>query len=394
MSRKKKRGWQNRENNGMFNKEKMAEGGSAVKQMADKSILLVFGIFLAAMRGGELLPVAAMLIGVVAAALGLYLTHPREKVLVYCAFFLLCFLLPELCFFLPAVFYDCAAERFYWGAAGVLPFCLLLYCGKAGEPWQAVLWVLVSVTALLLAARTGRNARLEGELIRLRDTSTELNMALKEKNRNLLEKQDNEIYLATLKERNRIAREIHDNVGHMLSRSILQMGALLVSHREEPLHGQLSSVNDTLGQAMTSIRESVHDLHDNSVDLRLAVGEILKPMFQKYTVQLDYDMTKTAVPRAVKYCFLAAVKEAMSNVIKHSDATRIEITLREQPVFYQLKIRDNGTGNRRKEKSEKSEGIGLLNMRNRVEALDGTFRVTEENGFQIFISIKKKETEV
>ena len=393
MSRKKKRGWQKRENNGMFNKEKTAEGGSAVKQMADKGILLVFGIFLAAMRGGELLPVVAMLIGVVAAALGMYLTDPREKALVFCTFFLLCFLLPELCFFLPAVFYDCAAERFYWGAAGVWPFLLLLYRGEAGEPWQAVLWVLVSVTALLLAARTGRNARLEGELIRLRDTSTELNMALKEKNRNLLEKQDNEIYLATLKERNRIAREIHDNVGHMLSRSILQMGALLVSHREEPLHGQLSSVNDTLGQAMMSIRESVHDLHDDSVDLRLSVGEILKPMRQKYTVQLDYDMTK-AVPRAVKYCFLGAVKEAMSNVIKHSDATRIEITLREHPVFYQLKIRDNGTGNQRKAQSEKPEGIGLLNMRNRVEALGGTFRVTEENGFQIFISIKKKETEV
>ena len=71
----------------------------------------------------------------------------------------------------------------------------------------------------------------------------------------------------------------------------------------------------------------------------MSVGEILKPMRQKYTVQLDYDMTK-AVPRAVKYCFLGAVKEAMSNVIKHSDATRIEITLREHPVFYQLKIRD------------------------------------------------------
>jgi signal transduction histidine kinase len=41
-----------------------------------------------------------------------------------------------------------------------------------------------------------------------------------------MEKQDYEIYLATLRERNRIAREIHDNVGHMLSRSILQIGAL------------------------------------------------------------------------------------------------------------------------------------------------------------------------
>ena len=45
---------------------------------------------------------------------------------------------------------------------------------------------------------------------------------LTQKNKDLLEKQDYEIHVATLKERNRIAREIHDNVGHMLSRSLLQ----------------------------------------------------------------------------------------------------------------------------------------------------------------------------
>ena len=64
---------------------------------------------------------------------------------------------------------------------------------------------------------------------------------LQEKNKNLMEKQDYEIYLATLRERNRIAREIHDNVGHMPSRSILQMGALITIHKEEPLHGCSSS---------------------------------------------------------------------------------------------------------------------------------------------------------
>lgn len=74
--------------------------------------------------------------------------------------------------------------------------------------------------------------------------------------------------LQTLRERNRIAREIHDNVGHMLSRSILQMGALITIHKEEPLHGQLAGVGETLNQAMNSIRESVHDLHDESIDLR------------------------------------------------------------------------------------------------------------------------------
>ena len=69
--------------------------------------------------------------------------------------------------------------------------------------------------------------------------------------------------MATLKERNRIAREIHDNVGHMLSRAILQMGALSTVYEEEPLHGQLLKVNDTLNLAMNNIRESVHDLHDD-----------------------------------------------------------------------------------------------------------------------------------
>ncbi len=43
-------------------------------------------------------------------------------------------------------------------------------------------------------------------------------------------------------------QEIHDNVGHMLSRSILQMGALITIHKEEPLHGQLAGVGETLNQ--------------------------------------------------------------------------------------------------------------------------------------------------
>lgn len=107
---------------------------------------------------------------------------------------------------------------------------------------------MLIVAAILLACRTGRILYLEQEMIRLRDTSTELNLVLQEKNKNLMEKQDYEIYLATLRERNRIAREIHDNVGHMLSRSILQMGALITIHKEEPLHGQLAGVGETLNR--------------------------------------------------------------------------------------------------------------------------------------------------
>lgn len=101
---------------------------------------------------------------------------------------------------------------------------------------------LLSLAAVLLAYCTRQATELKRNLIRLRDTSTELSLVMREKNRKLLEEQDTEIYMATLKERNRIAREIHDNVGHMLSRAILQMGALSTVYEEEPLHGQLLKV--------------------------------------------------------------------------------------------------------------------------------------------------------
>ena len=71
-----------------------------------------------------------------------------------------------------------------------------------------------------------------------------------------MEKQETEVHLATLKERNRIAREIHDNVGHMLSRSILQLGALKALNHDSSLSAPLSELHKTLNTAMDSIRTS------------------------------------------------------------------------------------------------------------------------------------------
>ena len=73
---------------------------------------------------------------------------------------------------------------------------------------------------------------LEQEYRKTRDDSKERNLLLQEKNRSLIEKQDYEIYTATLQERNRIAREIHDNVGHLLSRSILIVGAMKIVNED------------------------------------------------------------------------------------------------------------------------------------------------------------------
>lgn len=351
--------------------------------LIDKGILLAFGIFLAVWQGGTTEPVAATLFGVIAAALGFYIREKKKKELLVAAAVALCFFLPSFLCFLPVIFYECAEEKFYWGVIGVLP-CLL----KPRELWltpQGALWGIASVLAVFLAVRTGQSRRLEKNLIVLRDNSTELNLALEQKNKDLMEKQDYEISLAVLKERNRIAREIHDNVGHMLSRSILQMGALLAVYPEDPLHEQLAGVSDTLNQAMNSIRESVHDLHEDSIDLKQVVSETLKPLETGYQTSFDYDMG-AEVPREVKYCFIMIVKEAVSNILKHSNASKVSVTLREHPAFYQLCVEDNGKGL----KAENGQGIGLINMRDRVEVLEGTFRIDGEQGVRIFASVPKK----
>lgn len=350
----------------------------------DNLVIIVFCSIMVFQLQGMVMPVVVFLIGLITAALGMY-AKERRTLTVICAVFIgACFLLPELTFFLPVLFMRIFECRMYWGVIGVLPFFIAF---PVYEPWELVFWFGICGIGILLTDRTMRLEKLKKDMILMRDTSTELNLVLKEKNKDLMEKQDYEIYLATLKERNRIAREIHDNVGHMLSRSILQVGALKTIYKEEPLCGQLSSINDSLNQAMNSIRESVHDLHDESIDLRQAVTEATKDMREKYKVTVDYDMSKN-VPRNVKYCFIAIIKEAMSNVVKHSDADAVGIMLREHPGFYQLLVEDNGT----KKVEKTGDGIGLTNMRERVEALGGTIRIQADDGFKLFITIKKSET--
>lgn len=368
-------------------------------RMVDKALFIVLGIVLVGTSESSVMAVTAMLLGVIVAALGSCVEEWRYRAVYMALFVAGSLFVPELRCFLPVIFYDCAMERRAWVVYMTVPLLFLYDRGWEMSLQNRILWLVLLAVSAVLGYRTGNKERLEREMISLRDSSTELNLILREKNKSLLEKQDYEIHLATLRERNRIAREIHDNVGHMLSRSILQIGALETIHKEEPLCGQLKSVNDTLGQAMNSIRESVHDLHDDAIDLRQAILEVTREMAKEYQLTIDYDMS-AEVPRSVKYCFIATVKEAMSNIVKHSNADKIALILREHPGFYQLTVEDNGTtatqGDRPRWETIPGEevfggGIGLGNMRERVEALQGTFRVHCEKGFQIFISIPKEQ---
>lgn len=220
----------------------------------------------------------------------------------------------------------------------------------------------------ILKSRSSSLDSLKKDYYDLKDTSKELSIKFEKNSKELLEKQDYEVKLATLKERNRIARDIHDNVGHLLSRSILQIGAAIIINKNE---------------AMNSIRNSVHDLHDDSIDLQIEIQKLINN-FSFCTVNLNYNIT-SSLEQKLKYTFITIIKEAFANIIKHSNATKVEIYLNEHPAFYQLIVKDNGSNIT----YNKDNGIGLQNIRDRVTALNGSLNISVNDGFRIFIYIPK-----
>lgn len=387
-------------------------------EIADKGCLLLMCLVLTMMFSFNItFIVILLLIALTVTALCGSLRSKRSVAALLLLFIAVMYGIPAGIFFAPLIIYELWKRKFDYYQMSIFCIFLIYPIWKLQDDKNLIVWgqwILVMFLAGWLAFQTRKREQLIQELMQTRDNDMELNLALRDKNRILMENKENEVHMATLQERNRIAREIHDHVGHMLTRSILQMGALEVVYREEPIHTQLSEVSGTLNQAMNSIRESVHDLHDEAVDLKQIVRQALAELNEKCHVSLDYSLSET-IPKQVQYCFAATVKEAVSNILKHSDCTEVHVMLREHPAMYQLIVEDNGS-NRRKEKnapdgiaevdrtrtgsaapdagrgagSDDSRGIGLENMRERVESLHGHIRIDRENGFRIFISVPKK----
>lgn len=298
--------------------------------------------------------------------------------------FILCSFYPEISAYLPLFYYIFVYRRQY-----LLPILysmpILLYVVQDFK-YEKLLLFMPLCLSLYLACQCRLKHSLQQTVNTLRDDSVEKELLLKHQNKQLLDNENEHIYIATLKERNRIAREIHDNVGHMLSRSILQVGALMTICKDETMKPHLDSLKSTLNEAMNNIRSSVHDLHDESVDLENALKEIIE-QFTFCPVQFKYDMAKH-IPKDVKYCFLGIVREALNNTMRHSNATKISVTAKEHPAFYQLLIEDNGTALADLTPSTQ-KGIGLTNMEDRIHALRGIIHFSCKHGFCIFASIPK-----
>ncbi len=261
------------------------------------------------------------------------------------------------------------------------------------QPTISTMLITVFLYALIICdlLNVRKITKLNNRLKNIADEGSELELKLIETNRRLIAEQDNEIKQATLSERSRIAREIHDNVGHMLSRAILLLGAIKTVNKDENITKHLETMQETLDSAMHQMRTSVHDLHDKSFDFRAGVEDTLKAL-KDYTVITDINLGLNPSPEC-QLTILAILKEAVSNIIRHSTADTVNIVLHEHPGFVTLSVSDNGKISdsfRDEIATGITSGIGLSNIKERAEKMGGFASFTADRGFTVFVNIPSK----
>lgn len=224
----------------------------------------------------------------------------------------------------------------------------------------------------------------------IEDELLALKYSLQKQGTELQKRQETMISLEVSNERNRIARDIHDNVGHLLSSSLLQIGAIQTINQQETLREPLGQLQDTVAEGMDNIRASVHDLHDESLSLTIAMQKIVGN-FQFCEVALPDDFPEHLAKECKLACIMIA-KEALSNIMKHSNATKAEIRFKQQPGFYKLTISDNGTLKKTVDITER--GIGLTSMEERLSKLSGRLNYHQTaSGFSLIAVFPKYEGE-
>ena len=376
-----------------------------MNRLFDKSIVLACCIAAALGLAVDACLVAAFCLGVVVASLTEIAQGERARragEAASYAYIMVAVFVPSFVPFAPLALYDIARyvrREHVWVAlgAGAIFVCALVAYAHAGAlPTRALLLTaILSVAATLLSLRTAQLEREQERMRRTRDELQERALALEARNRDLADCQDYEVELATLAERARIAREIHDNVGHQLTRASLQTEALRVVHANEPgVAADFADVKRTVDEALQLVRSSVHALNDNAANLSVQLERIVEGARSDGGPQIELEVLAEHAPANVANCFAAVLREALSNAIRHACAQTVTVRCMEHPSFYQLIVTDDGAGGVQASSRGTAEGMGLGSMRERVEALGGTFTAGPRagaGGWRVFATVPKQQ---
>lgn len=201
---------------------------------------------------------------------------------------------------------------------------------------------------------------------------------------------------AVYEERNRIAKDIHDNAGHSITAVIMQTEAakLLVDTDPEEAKNKIISANIQAKNALDQMRSSVHLLAGRpaAISLKDGIEEIVAQTVDSTDLKIRCDVEDVALGEERTRFLCNSVKECISNGIRHGGATAFYIEAKRRKDEVTLLVFDNGSGAGENFK----EGYGLKSMRERAAEFGGGVRITSEpeEGCEVEIYIRADVAEV
>ena len=216
-----------------------------------------------------------------------------------------------------------------------------------------------------------------------------LNAQLQKANEQLHEFAQEKELMGETKERNRLAREIHDTLGHILTGISVGIDAVLVLMDIAPdkAKEQLEGIGDTARRGLQDVRRSVRKLKPDALErmsLNNAIHQMIEDMskvtntkiyFVSYMEELKFEADEEEVIYRI-------IQESTTNAIRHGKATEIWIRISEKEEELTIIISDNGCGC-----EDIKEGFGLKHIRERVELLNGEVNYQGLIGFTMIAKI-------
>ncbi|MEO7081093.1 MAG: sensor histidine kinase, partial [Flavobacteriales bacterium] len=194
------------------------------------------------------------------------------------------------------------------------------------------------------------------------------------------------------KERDRVAKDLHDQLGSMLSAIKHQLGAVEseVAEVRQDHVTQYSKLHSMLDEAVGEVRRISHDMITVTVS-RFGLEKALEDLCDsvrvkgKLDVELRHFGIERRMQRSVEIAVYRIVQEAISNMLKHADATELSVDVTRGPGHISVIVHDNGKGF---EPQALSMGIGLGNMRQRAAAIGAVLRVESTPGNGTTVSVE------
>lgn len=204
--------------------------------------------------------------------------------------------------------------------------------------------------------------------------------------RNISDRKRADELFYTLRERERIARDLHDGVVQNIAYAGMQMKVLQSFLKK----GDIGRADGKIGELISVLEGCYSELRQALFDLTFKVNEQLVNFLKTYTAEfqnrteIDTTVHIEGVPEFVDP-FVSnqvanVVQEALANVRKHAQATKVSVHLKYQPGLLELVVEDNGIGFRLEETVEKSDHYGLTSMRDRAALINGFVDVQSIHG--------------